>query len=263
MVNPTVELSGSGAGGRGPYRLAPGQLRSRWRDTSLETGWTRPQDWWTPEVDAVAAAVLDGCPAAAVADLGRARAEAGVGLPEALEDLYSLYRLLPGGVPPPDVLRRLAEAWVEAGMDPYQSTTCEDPLSGLTSAAYLRTRLAEVYREAERSAAAVPDTHALLVVRSQPPSASGDANGWDWMTHRLTLGDVVRTAFSGGETFAALSPSVTVGLVVRDPATLPPMLRGLGHQLRRYQATCDARIWVERLPSGVANAYQLLGDLER
>jgi hypothetical protein len=258
-----VKLSGSGAEGSEAYRSAHRRLRRRWRDTSLATGWTRPQDWWIPEVDAMAAAVLENCPDAAVADLGRARAEAGVGLSEALDDLYSLYRVLPCGKPPPDVLRRLAEAWVAAGMDPYRATTCEDPLSGLTSPAYLRTRLAEVYRDAERSATAAPDTHALLVVRTQPPAGSAAQRGWDWMTYRLTLGDVVRSAFPGGETFTALSASTTVGLVLRDPATLPPMLRGLDHQLRRYRTTRNARIWLERLPSGVGYAYQLLCDLER
>lgn len=273
MAKPTLRVSGALDEEWDRRPATPAQLRRRWRASSLEDGWTRPDDWWAPEVDAMTTAVLAGLEAPspyAVAELGRARAEAGVGLPEALDDLYSLYRLLPEGVPPPDVLRRLAEAWVEAGMATYKATTCEDPLSGLTSPAYLRTRLAEVYRESERSGRALSGTHALVVVRCQPPppdAADQPADAvrerhWDWMVHRLLLGDVLRSAFSGGETFAALSAAVTVGLVVRDDA-LPLMLRGLGHQLRRYEPTSQSRVWIEGLPAALPAAYQLLGDLER
>ncbi|MGH3716720.1 MAG: hypothetical protein ACRDT4_25165 [Micromonosporaceae bacterium] len=272
MAKPTVQVTESLTAERTRHPLTPAQqLRRQWRATSLRDGWTRPDDWWAPEVDAMTTAVLAafGAPSPyAVAELGRARAEAGVGLPETLDDLYALYRLLPEGVPPPDVLRRLAEAWVEAGMASSRTTTCEDPLSGLTSAAYLRTRLAEVYREAERSGRALRGSHALVVVRCHPPSlsaerpATGPAQNWNWMVHRLLLGDVLRSAFSGGETFAALSTAVTVGLVVRDDA-LPLMLRGLGHQLRRYEPTSRARIWIEGLPVALPAAYQLMGDLER
>ncbi len=271
MAKPTLRVSGrlDEESDRRPLSAAQ-QLRRRWRATSLNAGWTRPDDWWAPEVDAMTTAVLTAFEAPtpyAVAELGRARAEAGVGLPEALDDLYALYRVLPEGVPPADVLRRLAEAWVEAGMASYRATTCEDPLSGLASPAYLRTRLAEVYREAERSGQVLSQTHALVVVRCQPPPpGSGEQTerdrNWDWLVHRLLLGDLLRSAFSGGETFAVLSAPVTVGLVVRDDA-LPRMLRGLGHQLRRYEPTCQARFWVEPLPSDLAAAYHLLEDLER
>ncbi|MGH3647984.1 MAG: hypothetical protein ACRDTM_12515 [Micromonosporaceae bacterium] len=269
MAKPTLRVSDSLDEERVRRPLSAAQrLARRWRATSLEDGWTQPDDWWAPEVDAMTTAViaaLDAPSAYAVAGLGRARAEAGVGLPEALDDLYSLYRLLPGGVPPPDVLRRLAEAWVEAGTASYRATTCEDPLSGLTSPAYLRTRLAEVYRESERSGTAVSRTHALVVVRCQPTALCTEDRSerhWDWMVHRLLLGDGLRTAFSGGETFAALSTGATVGLVVRGD-TLPLMLRGLGHQLRRYEPTSRARVWVEGLPAALGAAYQLLEDLQR
>lgn len=254
-------------------------LSRRWRATSLATGWTRPDDWWAPEVESVARAVLADVrradsvrdSVAAAARLGRARAQAGVGMPEALDDLYALYQLLPGGRPHADVLRSLAEAWAEVALRSCLAITCEDPLSGLASAAYLRTRLAEVYREAERAGRTASETHTLLVVRCDPgpaeradaqPDGDGSQARWDWMLHRLTLGDALRAVFSGGETFAALSRGVTLGLVARDEA-LPRMLRGLTHQLRQVVAAEPVRVWVEGLPPGLPDAYELLVDLRR
>jgi len=57
-------------------------------------------------------------------------------------------------------LRSLATGWLTA--DDWHS---EDPLSGLATLPYLRTRLAEVYREAEQGGTSPADTHRLLVVR--------------------------------------------------------------------------------------------------
>jgi hypothetical protein len=80
------------------------QLCDRWRATSLRVGWAFPADWWVPAVDAVAEALCDGRdPAAACAQLGRSRAEAAVGLDEALADLAALCAAVTdaGAVDPP------------------------------------------------------------------------------------------------------------------------------------------------------------------
>ena len=75
-------------------------LRAAWRRQSLSAGWLAEDDWWTTAVDAVArAACRDGSLRQACAMLGRARAQAGVGISEAMTDVAALYRVLGEGTP--------------------------------------------------------------------------------------------------------------------------------------------------------------------
>src|SRR5262249_44458239 len=122
--------------------------------------------------------------AAACADLGRSRARAGVGIAETIDDLVALFAVLSGdggqsagalaggggqrggalaggeeegagvrskGHPRDPALRlvgAIAEGWAEESVSQFARGGCEDPLSGMATLPYLRTRLAEVYREA-------------------------------------------------------------------------------------------------------------------
>ncbi|HEV7754215.1 MAG TPA: hypothetical protein VGO94_00010 [Mycobacteriales bacterium] len=263
----------------------PAALRLAWRGAALVIGWARPQDWWCVEVDAVCEAVAGRRELLGMfSRLGRARAEAGVGLGETLDDVAALYAVLAERAAPAAVVRALAEAWVEVGFEPLRVGTCEDPLTGLTSAAHLRTRLAEVYREAEREGGSVHATHALVVV---PTGLDGVAR-WDGLLRRLALGVCLRSVFSGGETLAGLGPSVVVGLVTRTPL-LAAMVEALRRRLIEV-ATGTAvrgetegggargagdtvtgvpgdgeppRVWVEGLPGGLSEAYAVLEDLAR
>ena len=73
-------------------------LRTAWRRQSLSAGWLAEDDWWTAAVDAVArAACRDGSLRQACTMLGRARAQAGVGISEAMTDVAALYRVLRRG----------------------------------------------------------------------------------------------------------------------------------------------------------------------
>jgi hypothetical protein len=260
-------------------------LRLAWRRAAVVIGWARPQDWWCVEVDAVCETVAERRELLGVfSQLGRARAEAGVGLGETLDDIAALYAVLAEPAAPAAVVRTVAEAWAEVGFEPLRVGTCEDPLSGLTSAAHLRTRLAEVYREAERDGGSVRATHALVVV---PTGLDGVAR-WDGLLRRLALGECLRSVFSGGETLAGLGPSVVVGLVTRTPL-LAAMVEALRHRLAEvvtgtvvrggpegggaWGARDDGtgvpgdgeppRVWVEGLPDGLSEAYAVLEDLAR
>lgn len=235
------------------------ELRAAWSQESLRTGWSRADDWWTPEVDALVSALAAGRdPVSACGRLGRARADAGVGAREALTDLYALYRQLPGGGPPLTAVRALVESWTEATVAGIRAATCADPLSGLTSAAYLRTRLTEVYREAERDGATATDRHVILVV--DLGDRAGDAP-WEAMLFRLTLGDVLRSAFSGGETLATVGPRAVLGLVARDHhlARRVETLRG---RLQRMRDLDGVRVWLERLPLSVQDALNLVSSVD-
>jgi len=246
--------AGAGAG------LDAAALRRAWREASHVGGWSRPRDWWAPEVDAVVEAVWDRRDVVeACARLGRVRGEAGVGMTETLDDLCALYAALPSGVPPLRALRALVGAWADAGVAPLRTATCEDPLSGLASAVYLRTRLAELYREVERAGGTAPLRHGLVVVPIGVPSGAR----WDGLLRRLALGEALRSVFSGGETLAVIGPGAVVGLVERDP-----QLHGrLSALRRRLGEIMDLgwlpRVWLERLPETLPAAYDLLEDLAR
>src|SRR5690242_5149315 len=189
-------------------------LRARWRESSLGGGWSRPRDWWVPEVDEVARAALAGEDlVAACGRLGRARAEAGVGLPESLDDLAALAAVLPEGLVPAGgiagLVRALAESWAEAGVAPLLRITCEDPLTGLATPAHLRTRLAELYREAGRSGAPPATAGTLVLIHPR-----WQVSRPELLFRRVLLAEAVRAAFPGGETVAALGPR---GVAVLTP----------------------------------------------
>lgn len=93
------------------HRTDAVMLREAWRAGVQEIGYAPPDDWWTPAVDALTRAIVQGrAPEPPAAQLGRERAAAGWTVEQALGDLRLLYRLLPAGTPPPDVVTALVEA---------------------------------------------------------------------------------------------------------------------------------------------------------
>jgi hypothetical protein len=285
VVSAGVEALVVGATRHVRDRRDPAALRGAWRSAALGAGWAQPQDWWCLEVDAVCEAIAERRDLiGSFARLARARAEAGVGLGETLDDAAALYSVLNEKAAPAAVVRTLAEAWVEVGLEPLQLATCEDPLTGLASAAHLRTRLAEVYRDAERRGQSVHATHALVVV----PTGLDGVVRWDGLRRRLALGECLRSVFSGGETLAVLGSSVVVGLVARSTllaAMVESLRRRLGEVTTgtvsrggpRGGGTWGARhtgigvvgdgepprVWVEGLPDRLPEAYAVLEDLAR
>ncbi|MEV6903770.1 GGDEF domain-containing protein [Amycolatopsis sp. NPDC051372] len=249
-------------------------LRARWRTASLAAGWRFPSDWALPEVDAVCAAVVrHGATGAetALAGLGRARAAAGANLAETLSDLAALHAVLADpdavdGFVSPDVdatparlLRVTALAWADVATDQLVHTEVTDPLTGLPSAAYLRTRLAEVYR------ASAADEHVLLVVAMDLTTVSG----WPRLTGMILVADAMRAVFDTGESHATLGPSVVAVLCRRDGR-----LASRGVALRRAlndRLSIDAqlrevnrpRVSAVRLPASHDGACNLLADLAR
>jgi hypothetical protein len=266
-------------------RAGAGVLRRRWRSASLDAGWTVPGDWWVPAVDAVAEAVGDGRDATpSCARLGRARAEAGVGLDEALADLAALHTVLgPGGAGGPreegsargaeavpaagpfGLVRALALGWAEVACAPAGAGGCEDPMTGLVTLPYLRTRLGEVYREAERLG--VPASGAGAFVVTDPGElvpAAGVPPDLARLGRELTVAESVRAVFSGGETLCGLGPSRVLALVARGPdlaARVAALRRLLADRLP--PVTRPARVWVEGLPATVDAAYRLADEFGR
>ena len=160
----------------------------------------------------------------------------------------------PGGDPPLHLVCAIAEGWAEESLAQLTQGGCEDPLSGLATLPYLRTRLAEVYREAEHVGTSPADTHRLLVVglpRRPDP--------WRRMALAILVGHDLRAAFPGGETLSMAKPGPAIALV-RAHGDLPLRYARLR---RSIQVTFGTRIHMTPLPGRLTEALRLVEDLAR
>jgi hypothetical protein len=201
---------------------------------------------------------------AACAGLGRSRARAGVGIAETIDDLAALFAVLgggegnrpgaPGGDPPLRLVGAIAEGWAEESVSQFAHGGCEDPLSGLATLSYLRTRLAEVYREAEQGGTSPAETHRLLVVglpRRPDP--------WRRLALPILVGRDLRAAFPGGETLSLAKPGPAIALV---PARGDLPLR-YARLRRNIQAAFGTQIRMIPLPGQLTEALRLVDELAR
>lgn len=212
--------------------------------------------------DAVAEALASGrSPVAACAVAGRALAWDGVSLGEALSGLRDTCAAVGVAAQEVAAVEALSVAWSEATLEFLHDVSCEDPLTGLASLPHLRTRLAELYREAEASGSSVRLTHALVVVdiggdigASVPP-----ADAFTGALRLAAVADGLRTVFTGGETIARASGRRVLALVNRSPE--------LGESVAIATGILDdvglggARLWIEGLPEHPSLAGRVLNDL--
>ncbi|WP_420121392.1 hypothetical protein [Nakamurella sp.] len=239
-----------------------GELRERWYEQSRAAGWAFVSDWHHPAVDALCEACLLGRNIWAPAErLGAVRAEQGVSLGETLADLDGLACLVPDVAE--GVIQRAASlGWAERMTRPHLAVF--DPLTGLVSVDYLRTRLGEVYQAADVDGAKVSTTHALVTVRL---NLAGRA-GWDRLTPLILAGDAMRSVFDGGHTLARLADHMAVILTDRAPTLgrrTQLLAELVAERLRRERRSSDApaRIWIERLPDHGRAATDLIEELAR
>jgi hypothetical protein len=244
-----------------------------------------PDDWDSDAVDEVLAACQNRALArgeaglaavgatalaAACAGLGRSRARAGVGIAETIDDLAALFAVLvvlgggggeragggAGGQRDPRLrlVGAIAEGWAEESVSQFAHGGCEDPLSGLATLSYLRTRLAEVYREAEQGGTSPAETHRLLVVglpRRPDP--------WRRLALPILVGRDLRAAFPGGETLSLAKPGPALALV---PARRDLPLR-YARLRRNIQAAFGTQIRMTPLPGRLTEALRLVDELAR
>ena len=262
-------------------QLWAARIRDEWRRRSLATGWRMPDDWDSEAVEEVLGACQNralargeaglaaaGAPAlaaasaalaAACAGLGRSRARAGVGIAETIDDLAALFAVLGEGEgrqwnPPLRLVGAIAEGWAEESVSQFAHVGCEDPLSGLATLSYLRTRLAEVYREAEQGGTSPAETHRLLVVglpRRPDP--------WRRLALPILVGRDLRAAFPGGETLSLAKPGPAIALV---PARSDLPLR-YARLRRNIQAAFGTQIRMTPLPGRLTEALRLVDELAR
>jgi len=246
----------------------PPDVRDRWQSSSVASVWLRPADWYHPAVDALVEAVLAGDDAAPAAErLGGARAAAGVGISESIDDLACLFDALgTDQAPPLELVRALCEGWAAEQVGAPTLTHCIDPDSGLPTAEYLGVRLAETYGRARRTGRPASHTHALLVtdVEAQPLAP------WSRIVRSAIVGEGLSIVFGDGHPMAALGRGVFAVLVERGGdlgAEAMDLRVRLADHARSHGAQDlvrqPPRVWVEPLPDTRTQALELLGHLAR
>ncbi len=238
-------------------------------ETRRRVGVSR-EDWLHPAVEALAEALDGGTPdpGPALARLGRARAAAGFTLDEVIEDLRCLYDVIdPARRAPLDRLDTLqiARGWADGTTEATRDMGCVEPLTGLTTPAFLRARLAQTYQHCDTLGLTAGDVHTLVVVRL---ALDGTAE-----PHRSLLAvhaaERLRTVFTGGETLAAAAGTF-LALAANTP-DLGAALAALCEPLEPVTATSHPaatvarthNVWIEPLPPDLDHAVALVDDLTR
>jgi len=222
-----------------------------------------------PRFEAVGEALASGSGSSeACTVVGWQLAQDGASLPEVLEALRATALGVTGAEPTFEDVSALCLGWSESTLGYLHQMSCDDPMTGLSSLAHVRTRLAELYR-GTRFEREVAERHAL-VVADLPDEGH-------WLVRRgaqlkpelsrhlrlAQLGDAARTVFAGSEPIGRLGTSRIVVLADRDDrlGRRVAVLRKLVDQLDL--APRPARVWIEGLPSRDAGAAMLLDELSR
>ena len=201
---------------------------------------------------------------AACSVVGRDVARDGAALGEALSGLRTTYELVLGEPPAFDAAQALSVAWSEATLEYLHDLSCEDPLTGLASLAHVRTRLDEIYREAELTDVGVAGSHALVIVELcfREPTG-GPGHHFTRALRLVQVTEALRAVYSGGQTIGRLGLDRAVALVSRtvDLGTSVSLLRDFLDDLDLGDA--ELRVWIEGLPRQSDSATQLLDELTR
>jgi hypothetical protein len=215
--------------------------------------------------EAVAEALVSGADVtAACSVVGRDVARDGAALGEALSALRATYRLVLASTPTVEAAEALAVAWSDATLEYLHDLSCEDPLTGLASLAHVRTRLDEMYREAELTDVSVSRSHALVVVELCFRAPVGVPGHHFTRALRLVqVTEAMRAVYSGGQTLGRLGLDRAVAVVPRtvDLGVSVSLLRDFLSGLDLGQV--DVRVWIEGLPDTGDSATRLLDDLAR
>ena len=217
-----------------------------------------------PRFEAVGEALVSGSGTVAACEVaGALLARDGLSLDEALDGLAATARRVSGTEPGFADTRALSVAWSDAVLGYLHGLSCDDPLTGLSSLAHLRSRVTDAYRGERRTGAPVSESHALVVV-AVPPSPDAASGRDDVLTRAMRtaqLGDTARTVFAGPETIGHVAPGRVVVLTGRDERIGRRV--GLLRRMLDGGAVPHARVWIEGLPDSDEAAGRLLDELTR
>lgn len=244
-------------------------MRGR-RVTAADPGVSEPQptverSGLPHRFEAVGEALTSGSDVLGVcAVAGQELARDGASMEETLAGLRDTWRFLTGADPSYDVVTALLTAWSETTLGYLNQLSCEDPLTGLSSQAHLRSRLSELYRLGGAGTDNGIGGFALVVFEMPSGDDPSDEAG-DHFTRAMRLaraGELARTAFARDETVARLGLH-RVGILTRRDGHLGRRVRVLRTLLDRAEPDSPVRVWIEGLPSTDAIAGMLLDELAR
>lgn len=210
--------------------------------------------------EAVAEALASGSDSTEACRLvGRDHALDGLSLGETLSGLRTTWQMVLADDPSYDAISALLGAWSDATLTYLHQLSCEDPMTGLSSLAHVRSAVSDLYRGLADPAG---PANALVVCDLVPL----DRAGVDSFTRALlltTLGEAARTVFAGCETVGRLSSHRVVVVAGRDErlGARVRLLRSLVEGTRRDGYA--VRAWIEGLPGSDAGAALLLDELAR
>lgn len=242
-------------------------LLHKWQSASIDSVWLRPGDWYTPAAEALVEALESRLDTAAAAyRLGEARATAGVGITEAIDDMAVLFRAAGYESAPIRSIRALCAGWTEGAPSASTGPALADAESGLGTAEYLTQRLAEVYGAAARHGRPVPHTHALVMI----DVTVDDADPWQRMARNAAVGQALKGAYGEGHPMARLGDGLYAVLVergaelgvgvaaLRDHIAERATAMQVGNLMRQ-----PPRVWIESLPEKHGYAQELIDSLQR
>jgi len=183
---------------------------------------------------------------------------------ETLGGLRATWLRLTGDDPSYDVVTALLTAWSETTLGYLNQLSCEDPLTGLSSQAHLRSRLSELYRLGGAGTDTGIGGYALVVFAMPSDDDPSDEPG-DHFTRAMRVarsGELARTAFARDETVARLGMH-RVGILTRRDDHLGRRVRVLRTLLDGAGPHGLVRVWIEGLPTTDAVAGMLLDELAR
>jgi GGDEF domain-containing protein len=169
---------------------------------------------------------------------------------------------LGGAVPEFAATEALSVAWSEATLEFLHELSCEDPLTGLASFSHLRTRVAELYREAECSGVSITATHALVVVDVVGAPAEGAGAPFTRALRLAAVAEALRALFGGEETIARAGPD-RILVLVRRAVELGETLEIARDLFSDLDLPDLPRTWIEGLPARSDLGVRVLSELAR
>ena len=215
--------------------------------------------------EAVGEALISGSDVIVVCSVaGQELARDGASVEEALTGLRATWRTVVGTDPTYDVVAALLTAWSETTLGYLHQLSCEDPLTGLSSQAHLRSRLSELYRLGTTAGGGGVADHALVVL-AMPFGDDPSEQPADHFTRAMRLaraGELARTSFARDETVARLGLH-RVGILTRRDERLGRRVKVMRTLLAGAEPDVPVRVWIEGLPGTDAGAGMLLDELAR
>jgi hypothetical protein len=213
--------------------------------------------------EAVGEALALGADPREACDLaGRRLSQDGAALEEVLDALRATTQLVSGSDPSYDAVRAVSVAWSETTLAYLHQISCEDPLTGLSSLAHVRARIADLYRAQSRTGVDVHATFGLVVIELpyDRPGAGILDDGYSRALRLARVGQSARTVFDASETIGRLGTNRVAAIVERDEQ--------LGRRVALLRTLLDSasfptRVWIEGLPGSDVGAAHLLDELAR